>query len=114
MGRDVVSIPPGDDPDFPNGFPRHGDNETVDPAGYGVLDTTDYTYGSGPQQRLVVEMSPEGPHIWNALPGGQSIDPESPHHADEMELWRRNEAPPVYMDEPKLLLHGERRVRFVP
>lgn len=113
-GPDPVSIPPSDSAEFPNGFPRHGDNETVDPAGYGLMDTEDFTYGSGPVQRLVVQMTPEGPLAWNALPGGQSIDPDSPHHADEMEHWRKNEAPPFYLRESDVVSHAERRVRFVP
>ena len=113
-GADPVSIPPSDSTEFPNGFPRHGDNESVDPAGYGILDADDFTYGNGPVQRLVVEMTPDGPLVSNALPGGQAFDPDSPHHADEMERWRKNEAPPMFLDEPAVVEHAERRVRFAP
>ena len=114
VGADPVSIPPSDSTEFPNGFPRHGDNDSVDPAGFGITDTDDFTYGNGPVQRLVVEMTPDGPLVWNALPGGQAFDPDSPHHADEMEHWRVNEAPPMYLNEPDVVDHAERRVRFAP
>ncbi len=113
LGEDVLSIPPASSDAFANGFPRHGDNETVDPAGFGVTETSDFTYGSGPQQRLVVQMTPDGPLVWNATPGGQALDPDSPHHADEMEKWRHNEAPPMYLNEPDVVAHAERRLRFV-
>lgn len=59
-------------------------------------------------------MTPDGLRIWNAIRGGQTIDLDSPHHADEMEHWRRNEAPPMSMNEPDVVAHAERRVRFLP
>jgi penicillin amidase len=112
LGVDFLSIPSPTDPLFPNGFPRHGDNDVVDASGYGYYDTTDFRYTSGPQQRLVVEMTPTGPIARNALPGGQVQDGMSPHHRDEAELWRHNEAPPLYFQEIDVVTHAERRVRF--
>jgi penicillin amidase len=114
--NDVIGIPAFADPVFGmgRGFPRHGDNEVVDAAAYGLGDTTDFTYGSGPQQRLVVEMTASGPVAVNALPGGESIDPDDPHHADEIELWRMNQVAPVYYTESDVLLHHERRWSFAP
>jgi penicillin amidase len=114
LGGDALSIPLPTDPMFPDGFPRHGDNGVVDASSYGIGDTTDFSYGSGPQQRLVVEMTPERPLIWNAIPGGQSIDPDSPHHADEIELWRTNQAPPMNWTEEEVLAAHERRIVFSP
>jgi penicillin amidase len=110
LGVDVLSIPPDGDP-LEDGVPRHGDNHVVD-ASFTGYDVEDFTYGSGPVQRLVVEMTPDGPRAWNALPGGQSQDPSSPHHADEFLHWRRNDAPPLYFVETDVVAHAERRLVF--
>jgi penicillin amidase len=96
------------------GFPRHGDNGVVDASGFGSYSTMDFRYGGGPVQRLVVEMTPEGPQAFNALPGGQVQNRESPHWADEAEHWRRNEAPPMYFTETDVVRNAERRLRFNP
>jgi penicillin amidase len=125
LGDNPISIPPEGSDRFPNGFPRHGDRGVVDASSFGLFGAcecegdscsiydgcdprrSDFAYGSGPQQRLVVEMTPEGPNAWNAMPGGQVLDPMSEHHADEAELWRMNEAPPVYFTDEDVEAHAE-------
>ena len=102
------------DATFPDGFPRHGDLGAVDPGNYGIYGTSDFHFGSGASQRLVVEMTPTGPVARNALPGGQREDPDDPHHADEAELWRVNQQPPLYFEQADIEAHAERRVRFTP
>ncbi len=114
FGQDIFSIPPLDDPDFPNGFPRHGDNHVVDASAYGNWSTTDFSYSHGPSQRLVVVMHPDGPEAYNALPGGQQHDPALPHHADEAELWRVNEAPRLPYEEIEVVQAAETRIKFTP
>ncbi|HOX46874.1 MAG TPA: penicillin acylase family protein [Myxococcota bacterium] len=114
FGADTFSIPPPGDPAYPDGFPRHGDNFTVDPANFGLWDPDSFGYSHGPTQRLVAEMGPDGPRAWNALPGGQQHDPAGLHHADEMERWRRNEAPPLAYEELDVVTHAERRIQLVP
>ncbi len=111
---DALSIPLYTDPMFPDGFPRHGDLGVIDASNFGLGATTSYSYGSGPVQRLVVEMTPERPMPRNTLPGGESQDPDSPHHADEMEHWRINEAPPMNWTESEVLEAHERRIVFNP
>ena len=113
-GTSPVDVPPADDPAFPGGFPRPGDNFGVDASNFGMWSTGNFTFGSGPVQRMVVEMTPDGPRAWNAIPGGQSFDPESPHHADEAEHWRRNNAPPLYFTDDDIDAHMESRVTFMP
>lgn len=113
-GNPQVSIPTASDPTFPDGFPRHGDLGAVDPGNYGIYGTTDFHFGSGASQRLVVEMTPTGPIARNALPGGQHEDPDSPHHADEAELWRNNVQPPIYFEQGEIEAHATRRLRFDP
>lgn len=112
-GLDRISIPPSDDPTYPDGFPRHGDWGNVDPGNYGLWNTTRFSFGSGASQRLVVEMLPEGPRAFNAIPGGQSIDPASPHKDDEAMLWIRNEQPPLYFTESDVQAHAERTLTVV-
>ena len=109
-----VSIPPGDSAVFANGFPRHGDLGAVDPGNYSIYGSSDFSFGSGASQRLVVEMTPTGPVARNAIPGGQVEDPDSPHHADEAEHWRTNQQPPLYFERADIEAHAERRWQFDP
>ncbi|MCB9613925.1 MAG: penicillin acylase family protein [Sandaracinus sp.] len=111
---DVLSIPTPLDTTYPNGFPRHGDRDVVDASGFGMFDFFRRDYGSGPQQRLVVEMTPEGPRAVTALPGGNSEDPDSRFHRNEMELWRRNQVRPVPFTEAEVLAAAVEHYRFVP
>ena len=90
-----ITIPSSTDATFPGGFPRHGDQWVVDASNFSLTQGKDddlaVDYGSGPVQRAVIEVTPDGPIIHNALPGGASYDNESQHFADEAELWRRNQ-----------------------
>lgn len=113
-GESLATIPKPGDATFPNGFPRAGDNYGIDASNFGMWNPTKYSYGSGPVQRLVVEMTKEGPKAWNALPGGQQYDPDGAHHADEMELWRRNQANPMYFIDADVDAHKESTLRFIP
>ena len=113
-GNEQVSVPATSSTTFPDGFPRHGDLGAVDPGNYGIYDTTNFSFGSGASQRLVVEMTPDGPRAFNALPGGQNEDPDSVHHADEAELWRMNQQPQLWFERADVEAHAEARLRFVP
>jgi penicillin amidase len=93
-----LSYPPPTDPSYASGFPRHGENGTVDVGDHG-LDRFQYQYGgpggspSGPAIRFVCELDPtNGPQARNVLPGGEVFDPASPHYADMMALWRKNKS----------------------
>lgn len=114
FGSDPLSIPAPNDPMFPHGFPRQGDRDVVDASSFGMFNFFQRDYGSGPQQRLVVEMRDEGPRAWNALPGGNSEDPDSPHHRDEMERWRHNEVSRVAFTEEEVVAAATARYRFRP
>ena len=111
---DAISIPPPDDATNPNGYPRHGDYGAIDVGNFGLWNTTDFSHGSGASQRLVVEMTPTGPRAFNALPGGQVLDPASPHHADEAAHWIANEQPPIAYDAADVIAHFERRLDAHP
>ena len=87
--------PTVNDPVFPNGFPRHGDQWAVDASNFSIVrklsDKLSFAYGSGPVQRFVAEMTKDGPKIQNALPGGAVLASESPYFSNEAEFWRKNE-----------------------
>ncbi len=102
-----VDIPPVDDPVFPKGFPRHGDQWNVDASNFSITrplaSPLSFNYGSGPVQRFVAEMTPSGPKLENALPGGAILDRESPHFRDEAELWRKNQRRAVPFEKSEML-----------
>ncbi|MEZ0314301.1 MAG: penicillin acylase family protein [Myxococcota bacterium] len=135
---DVQSIPAADDPRYANGFPRHSDWGAVDVGNYnlwtayevepatgpgddpdavakGSIDIGDFAYGgSGPSQRLVVEMLPDGPKAYNALPGGQSQYPDSKHHHDEAALWQKNQAPRLNFTPDEVAANAELKIVLTP
>jgi penicillin amidase len=115
----TLSIPPGGDKTFPNGFPRHGDLSTVDVGGFfisysaGPLPaTTSFAYSHGPTQRFVIDLDPKGPVAKNVLPGGEIWDDQSPHFRDEAELWRRNENHPIPFAKADVVSAAESHVVF--
>ncbi|MBK6528106.1 MAG: penicillin acylase family protein [Deltaproteobacteria bacterium] len=109
----TLSIPPTTDGAFPRGFPRPGGIDVVDASGPG-LGGSNYSFGSGASQRLAVELGPDGPRAFNALPGGQSIDTGSPHFRDEAELWRTNRTHAVPFREAEVVAEASGRWRFEP
>lgn len=113
-GMDRISIPSGQDPEFPDGFPRQGDRGVVDAASFSAFALDDFTYGSGPQHRLVVELTDEGPRALNAFPGGNAEDAASPFFANEMELWRQNLVEPVPYTVAEILAARSSLTRFAP
>ena len=117
-----LQIPLPTDPKYPNGYPRHGDIGTVDAAG-DFLDIGDYTYDHGPAIRFVAELDPQkGPIARNVLPGGEVLDPDSPHYTDQLELWRHNQTFDLAFQENdvaasakiELTRNGSGRVHFTP
>ena len=118
----ALQIPLATDPQYPNGFPRHGDIGTVDAAG-DFLDIGGYTYDHGPAIRFVAELDPQkGPRARNALPGGEVSDPASPHYRDQLELWRHNmtfdlafqESDVAASAKVELMKNSVGRVHFTP
>ncbi len=118
---DAVRLPKVNDPDFANGYPRHGDNGTVDVGAHG-LAVDDFTYGEGPALRAVYELDPAGVKAKNTIPGGEIFDPNSPHYQDLLQLWIKNQTfDELFKEEDvaasakrELAAHGFGRVRFKP
>ena len=103
---------PGGDPrlDVP-GFPRHSDHKNVDAANSGSNGTTfDNSYG--PTARMVVELGPTGAIGVNAIPGGQSSDPQSEHFSDQARLWLGNDTLPISTIPAEVAAHAVRRESF--
>jgi acyl-homoserine lactone acylase PvdQ len=99
----LVTIPQVDDPVFKQGgYPRHGDQWNVDACNFGIMkalgDPLDFSYGSGPVQRFVAELTASGPKIKNALPGGSVLSNTSPYFKNEAEYWRKNATHDVPFD----------------
>ncbi|MEO6950496.1 MAG: penicillin acylase family protein [Polyangia bacterium] len=121
----ALAIPPATDPAFPSGFPRHGDDGTVDVGPHG-LSTSIFSYAHGPAIRFVAELTPDGPVARNVMPGGQVFDPTSPHYRDLMELWRVNQTVDLAYKIADVLASAKReysanpkgpragRIRFAP
>lgn len=109
----TLSIPATGESMFARGFPRPGGIDVVDASGPG-LGGSNYTFGSGASQRFTVELGPDGPRAFNALPGGQSIDTGSSHFRDEAELWRTNRTHAVPFREADVATEAGGRWRFEP
>jgi penicillin amidase len=118
---DALQIPLKGDAMYPNGFPRHGDNGTVDVGEHGTA-VDSFGYSSGPNIRAVYDMDPAGPHVKNTLPGGEIWDPNSPHYRDQLDLWVQNQtfdyafsdADAVASAKIEVMKNGGGRVRFSP
>ena len=106
---------------YPNGFPRHGDNGTVDVGGAASIDNRLHLH-DGPAIRFVGELDPQGAQARNVLPGGEVFDPASPHYSDQLELWRKNktfdlafkDADVVASAQNEFMANGDGRVHFSP
>ena len=82
---------PQPDEEWPDGYPRPGDNFNVDACNGGLGDFR-YQCGGGATFRLLVELDPDGVRSFNALPGGQVQDYLSPHSRDLlMDFWLEGE-----------------------
>lgn len=96
---------------LPTGFPRGGDNFTVDACNPGFTDTN-FTYAHGAAIRNVYELT-DAVGYHGVIPGGQSEHPLNPHYSDEAFLWARNEAPEVAFTVDEVLGAKERTVDFL-
>jgi penicillin amidase len=106
-------------PELPSGdpragltwFPRHGDLFAVDAPNY-LLTGDDYFYSSGPVMRMVISLTPQGVTGRNILPGGQSGLIESPHFADQAELWLGNRTVPMRLTVDQVVAGATHRETF--
>ena len=81
------------------GFPRPGDQWAIDAANSG-LDGQNFTFGSGPNYRMVVTLhhgAPDAEEGRNVIPGGQSGLNTSPNFDDQVQLWLGNRTLPMLL-----------------
>ena len=75
--------------------PKPGGLNTVDAADFPVLEDgvlpAHFTVDNAPSNRFVFELDPAGIRGAWVLPGGQSEDPQSPHHRDQFGHYMRGE-----------------------
>ena len=62
---------------------------------------------------MVLEFTKSGPSAQALLTNSQSIDPTSPHFADQMELFSAKQWRPVLFDEEDILADPELRITQV-
>ncbi|MBZ0253899.1 MAG: penicillin acylase family protein, partial [Candidatus Methylomirabilis sp.] len=109
----------------PEGYPRAGALDTVDPAGYG-MNGISFHPSSGPAMRMVVEMEPGILTAWNVTPGGTNdvqpgtglfnpvrIDPAT-HYGDQLPLWLRNQYRPQLLFWEDVTAVAESRTSLLP
>jgi penicillin amidase len=116
-----LNLPAQGDTTYPNGYPRHGDEGTVDVGDYG-LSLTDFTYDQGPAIRFGADLAKTGISAQNVLPGGQTFNPTSPHYQDQLALWLKNQTFPLAETTAAVLASAQMeyatnhdgRVQFVP
>lgn len=96
------------------GFPRPGDNDSVDAADNGYRPTR-FEYRNGPVKRMVIALHPDGRvEGQNILPGGQSGLTTSEHFADQARLWLGNQTWPLRFHLAEIVDGAEGREVYVP
>lgn len=95
-------------------FPRPGDYDNVDAASPSFTVGTDYTYGYGPNMRMVVRLHAGQVEGQNILPGGQSGRAMSPHFADQAPLWLGNQTIPLRYTVDEVVAGAVSRETFHP
>jgi len=108
------SLPSGDPRAALKWFPRPGDFDNVDAANPSFTIGTDYTYGYGPNMRMVVRLHAGEVEGQNILPGGQSGRSASPHFADQAPLWLGNTAIPLRYTVADVVAGAVSRETFHP
>lgn len=79
------------------GFPRQGGEFVVDASntGFDLMTSTsqgDYSFGSGPSYRIIVEMTENGPQAYTAIPGGNEATLGSKYYDNQIrQFWWVNE-----------------------
>lgn len=93
-------------------FSLPGAMHTVNNAGFGMLG--DFNFGGGPSLRFVAELKGKVEHAENVIPGGQSSHPASPHYKDQLKLWMKGEARPMFFDESDVQQNTQAKLLFRP
>ena len=106
---------PADDPRSDLvGFPRPGDNYSVDNADPGYRPTR-FEYRNGPVKRMVIALDGAGQvRGSNVIPGGQSGLTDSPYFADQAALWLGNGTLPLRFHLAEVVQGAVGRAVYTP
>jgi len=99
-----ANIPP--ESQYPAGYPRPGDNFTVDAANPGFTDTS-FTFGSGAAIRNVFVLEAGKIQSHMVIPGGEDGAAFAPHYSDLFYLWAKNQTVDVPSTEEEVLAELE-------
>jgi len=83
-------------PDLP-GISRAGGMGAVDASSHSARadGVNEFMFSSGPARRVIATMTPEGPHVLEVIPGGESGLPGDPQQVDQLFLWLVNAYKPL-------------------
>ena len=95
------------------GFPRHGDQWVVDAANSGFSGSS-FTFGSGPNFRMVFALHNGAVRGQNVIPGGQSGLTTSRNFSDQAALWLGNRTLPVQFTPAEVVGAAIGREHFRP
>lgn len=99
--------------EFPDGYPRWGDNYNLDASNVGFSDTN-FTFKDGPAIRNVYTLDPAGQLAETVIPGGQDGSFLGDHYSDQFDLWSVNETHPLVGDVDSLVPVAESCYRLEP
>ncbi len=87
-------------------YPSEGGPNTLRPDAYQTWHALDpegpmppWSSEYGPSERMVAELTPDGPRGFVAIPTGQSGNPFSPHYDDMLPLWKSGRLVALPLDE---------------
>jgi len=95
-------------------FPRPGDFFAVDAGNPALTLDADYTYGTGPVMRMVIELNEGSVRGQNILPGGQSGLTGSDHFDDQAGAWLGNDTIPMRYSVDDVVAGAVSREAFRP
>jgi penicillin amidase len=92
--------------------PCGGDQNTISQAGARPLHPTDFTHNMA-NLRAVFDLANPGASRF-VLCGGQSGNPLSPHHADQLPLWQAGETIPLPWTQEQVVKAAKATLRVLP
>ncbi|HEX4608811.1 MAG TPA: penicillin acylase family protein [Urbifossiella sp.] len=92
--------------------PCGGDQNTISQAGARPLHPTDFTHNMANLRAVFDAGDPAGSRF--VLCGGQSGNPFSPHHADQLPLWQAGETIPMPWTPQQVVKAAKATLRLLP
>ncbi|MBW2461334.1 MAG: penicillin acylase family protein [Deltaproteobacteria bacterium] len=109
----MADLPAGDPRANLPGFPKGGDNFTVDTANSG-FGGRDFDYGSVSVWRMIITLRGDATTGENMMHAGESGRPATPAFDDQTFLWLGNEPSPMRLTPEQVVEGASARETFVP